>query len=197
MDGDTDPEDFVEVDETRIQGNLSRSWALSDKTNIQASIGAEFSVIDVPTNPLPSRSFFRPKGLLSASHKLSDSWTLRSQIERSVGQLDFGTFVSGVVLAEGIASDGNDGIVPEQSWEAEIELAKQNPTGLSGRATLFYELIEDPIEQIPFFEGDELVGQGPGNLDTDAEVYGITTNLTWVLDEVLNCLLYTSDAADE
>ena len=197
VDGDTDPEDFVEVDETRIQGNLSRSWALSDKTNLQVSLGAEYSEIDVPTSTQDALNFFRPKGLISASHKLDDSWTVRGQIERTVGQLDFGTFVSTVGLTEGTATQGNDQIFPEQSWEAELELEKQNPTGLSGRATLFYNIIEDPIEQIPFIEADGTLNQGPGNLDTNAEVYGITTNLTWVLDEVLNGLRLTAEGAIE
>ena len=165
VDGDTDPEDFVEVDETRIQGNLSRSWALNDKTNLQVSIGAEYSEIDVPTSTQDALSFFRPKGLFSASRKLDDSWTIRGQVERTVGQLEFGTFVSTVGLVDGTATQGNDQIFPEQSWEAELELEKQNPTGLSGRATLFYNLVEDPIEQIPFIDADGTLNQGPGNLD--------------------------------
>ena len=191
--GVTDPEEFVEVEETRIQGNLSRSWAFSEKTNLQASIGAEFSEIDVPTSTQDALSFFRPKGLLSASHKLDDSWTVRAQIERTVGQLDFDTFVSNVGLTEGTATQGNDEIFPEQSWEAELELEKQSSTGLSGRATLFYEVIEDPIEQIPFFDADGTLNQGPGNLDTNAEAYGITANVTWVLDEVLSGLRLTAE----
>ena len=192
-DGISDPAEVVEVKETRLLGNLSRSWALSDKTNIQASIGAEYSVIDVPTSVQDSLTFFRPKGLLSASHKLSDSWTLRGQVERSVGQLDFGTFVSSVSLADGTATQGNDEIFPEQSWEAELEIEKQNTTGLSGRAALFYELIEDPIDQIPFFEADGTLSQGPGNLDTNAQYYGIRTNLTWILNDVLDGLRLTAE----
>ena len=197
VDGDTDPEDFVEVDETRIQGNLSRSWALNDKTNLQVSIGAEYSEIDVPTSTQDALSFFRPKGLFSASRKLDDSWTIRGQVERTVGQLDFGTFVSTVGLVDGTATQGNDQIFPEQSWEAELELEKQNPTGLSGRATLFYNLVEDPIEQIPFIDADGTLNQGPGNLDTNATSYGVTANLTWVLDEVLSGLRLTAEGALE
>ncbi len=193
QDGVSDPADLVEVEETRLLGNLSRSWALSDQTNLQASIGAEYSVIDVPTSDQDSLSFFRPKGLLSASHKLSDNWTLRGQIERSVGQLDFGTFVSSVSLADGTATQGNDEIFPEQSWEAEVELQKQNPSGLSGRATLFYEIIEDPITQLLFIEPDGTFSQGPGNLDSNAQVYGVRTNLTWVLDDILEGLRLTAD----
>jgi len=197
VDGVADPEEFVEVEETRILGNISRSWALNNKTNLQASIGAEYSVIDVPTSTLEAVSFFRPKGLFSASHSIDERWTLRGQIERAVGQLDFGTFVSTVGLVDGTTTQGNDEIVPEQSWEAELELAKQNPTGLSGRATLFYNLIEDPIDQIPFIDVDGTLNQGPGNLDSNAQNYGVTVNLTWVLDDILNGLRVTADGTIE
>jgi len=195
VDGDGDPAELVEVEETRLLGNLSRSWALSDKTNIQASVGAEFSVIDVPTSGEDSRSFFRPKGLLSASHKLNESWTVRGQVERKVGQLNFGTFVSSVSLTNDTETQGNDEIFPEQSWEAELEIQKQDTTGLSGRATVFYELIEDPITQLfSFDENNELV-QGPGNLDSNAQVFGVRSNLTWVLDDTVEGLRLTAEGS--
>ena len=183
-----DEEDHVRVEEDRVQANLSRSWALNSDLNIQTSFGAEYSVIDVTTDDAKSRSFFRPKGLINLSYQLDDAWTLRGQIERSVGQLDFGTFVSTVNLTNGTANSGGN-IVPEQKWQGEIELQKQNSTGLSGRATLFYDIIEDPIEQILF--EDET--QGPGNLNSNAKVYGIEGNITWILDDVLKGLRLTVD----
>lgn len=178
-----DDAETVRVEEDRVQANLSRSWAINDKTNIQTSIGAEYSVIDVTTNDADSQSFFRPKGLANLSYKLDDTWTLRGQLERSVGQLNFGTFVSTVNLTAGTATSGGN-IVPTQTWEAELELQKQSDTGLSGRAKLFYDIVEDPIEQILFEDGT----QGPGNLDSNAKVYGVEGNLTWVLDDVLKGL---------
>lgn len=186
-------DDFVEVEETRLQGDLSRSWALNDRVNLQTSIGAEYSIIDVKTQDRDAPSFFRPKGLLSASYKLEDGWTLRGQIERSVGQLNFGTFVSSVSLAESTTTRGNDQIKPEQRWETEIGLEKQNPKGLSGRATLFYDIVEDPVEQLLFEEDDGSFTQGPGNLETNAQVYGIRGNVTWVLDDVLKGLRLSAD----
>lgn len=186
MNGGDISETAVQVEEDRVQANLTRSWALNAKTNLQASIGAEYSKIDDVLDDQSASTFYRPKGLFSASYALNDTWTLRGEVERSVGQLDFGTFVSTVSLAEGTASRGNR-TTPEQSWESEIELQHQNPTGLSGRASVFYNIIEDPIEQLLFDDGT----QGPGNLDTNAEVYGITGNLTWVLDDVMKGLRVT------
>jgi len=185
--------DAVKVEEERIQANLSRSWAPNDRINLQASIGAEYSVIEVVSENLPSRDLFRPKGLLNASYKLNDEWTLRGGIERRVGQLDFDTFVSTVSLVEGTANQGNDNIVPDQSWETELELQRQNPTGLSGRAKVFYNIIEDRIEQLPFLNADGTISNGPGNLDSNAEVYGAEVNLTWVLNDVLKGLRLTAN----
>lgn len=187
-DGILEEEDNVRVEEDRLQANLSRSWALNPRTNIQTSFGAEYSFIDVTTDDNKADSFFRPKGLANLSYKLNDTWTLRGQIERSVGQLNFGTFVSTVNLTNGTATSGGN-IVPEQKWQGELELQKQNSTGLSGRAKLFYDIVEDPIDQILFDDGT----QGPANLDSNAKVYGIEGNVTWVLDNVLKGLRLSAD----
>lgn len=192
----------VQVEEERYQANVSRSWALDEKTNIQTSIGVEYSVLsgDVTTFIGPdflaadttedvfSESFFRPKGLIDISYNIDEAWTLRSQLERRVGQLDFSTFVSGVNFAAGTETSGGK-IVPVQVWDAELELQHQNTTGLSGTVAAFYEIIEDPIVQV-LFDDDS---QGPANLDSNAEVYGIQGNLTWVLDDVLKGLRLSAD----
>ena len=192
----------VQIDEERYQANLSRSWALNDRTNIQTSVGAEYSILsgDVTSFIGPdflaedtaqeqfSDSFFRPKGLVDISYALDEAWTLRTQLERRVGQLNFGTFVSGVNFASGTETSGGK-IVPAQIWDAELELQHQDSAGLSGTASAFYEIIEDPIVQVLFDDGS----QGPANLDSNAQIYGIRGNLTWVLDDVLKGLRLSAD----
>ena len=197
----------VNVTEDRFQTSLSRSWSLDEHMNVQTSFGAEYSVIssDVriflgpdylpldTTREKASDSFFRPKGLANFSYTLDETWTLRAQIERSVGQLNFGTFVSGVDFASGQETSGGK-IKPEQSWEADLEIQHQNSVGLSARAKLFYNIIEDPIVQIIFDQDGDEITQGPGNLDSNAEVFGIEGSVTWVLDDVLKGLRLTVDA---
>ena len=194
--------EYVDIEEDRVQANLSRSWALNDRTNMQISTGAEYSVISgdvsslVGPDYLPadtvddefSDSFFRPKGFANISFKLDEAWTFRAEVERSVGQLNFGTYVSGVNFASGTETSGGK-IVPEQKWEGELELHHQNSSGLSGRAKVFYQNIQDPILQV-LFDDDS---QGPGNLDNHAHRYGIEGNLTWVLDDVLKGLWLSVD----
>lgn len=189
--------DSVRVEEDRAQVNLSRSWAASDKLNFQTSLGAEYSVLEVLSSNDGPEKFFRPKGFVTASYDLAEDWTLRAELERSVGQLDFGDFVSDVSLAEGTANQGSQSLVPQQSWETGLELEHQNSTGLSGRAKVFYNVIEDRVEQL-LFEADNANGttsfiQGPGNLDTNVQRYGIEGNLTWVLDDTLKGLRLTAE----
>ena len=66
--GTPDTEDFVEVEENRFEGFITHGWKLSDKFNLQTSVGAEYSEIDVVSIDAEPRDFIRPKGTLSASY---------------------------------------------------------------------------------------------------------------------------------
>ena len=171
-----DPEN-VRVEETRTEANLTHSRKVSDKLNLQASIGAEFSQIEVTTNTDPGSDFFRPKGFLALSYDANSRYTWRTKIERAVGQLDFTDFRVSRSLTDGTANTGNVDIVPTQSWNAEIEVERKDSKVLSGTLTFFANFIEDPIDRILFPDGSE----GPGNLD-NAWLYGVNANATWLLD---------------
>jgi len=178
----------VTVEEDRFQANLSRSWSASPKTTLQASLGAEYFIIDTTNNEAEAVKSLRPRGFLNVSHKLNETWTLRGKVERSVDQLDFDDFISTVSLAENTQTEGGT-VKPSQNWEFETELIKQSATGLSGSVSVFYDLIEDPIEQVLFTSG----AQGPANLSENASVYGAEANLTWVLDEYVKGLRLTGE----
>lgn len=178
-DGADDVFETVRVEEKRAEGNLTHSWTLSSKLNLQTSIGAEYSEITVPSDGNEAREFVRPKGFLSASYTLSPTYSLRAKVEREVGQLDFGLFTDGINLTEDFTSSGNSEIVPTQSWNAEIEIDRQDANAISGTARAFINFIEDPIDRILFADGSE----GPGNLDNALE-YGIEANATWLLKSI-------------
>ena len=180
-------EDNVRVEERRTEGFLTHSWKFSDKINIQTSLGAEYSELGAVTSPNPPGKFFRPKGSISASYDASDKHIWRAKIERGVGQLNFGTFVSSVNLSEDIQNTGNVSIVPTQFWDGEIEVERKSGGAISGTAKVFAHYITDPIDQILFINdpndpNDDT--EGPGNLD-DAWRYGIEGNMTWILDDVI------------
>ena len=178
--------DNVRVEELRTEANVTTSWALSKKINLQTSLGAEYSQLEETTGFDPARKFFRPKGFVSASYDYSDKHIFRARVEREVGQLNFNTFVSSVDLTEDITNTGNSLIVPEQFWNGEVEVERKGGGALSGTAKVFARLIEDPIDQIPFLNdpndpNDD--SEGPGNLGS-AFLYGIEGNMTWLLDNI-------------
>lgn len=169
--------DTVRVEEKRTEANLTHSVALTPKINIQTSLGAEYSELDVTTNDEAARAFFRPKGFISASYDANDKYTWRARLERDVSQLNFGTFVSSVDLTDATTNTGNSRIVPTQFWNGELELERKGGGVLSGTASIFARYIEDPIDRILFADGSE----GPGNLDS-AFRYGIEGNMTAIFD---------------
>ena len=178
----------VRIEEDRYQAALTRSWAVNDKLTAQTSLGAEYSEINLATSDEGADSFFRPKGFVNLSYKLKEGWTLRTEVERNVDQLDFDAFVSGVNFASE-TSDSGGRLIPEQRWNSNIEIQRQNSTGLSGRIRLFYNIVEDPLVQQLFDDGT----QGLDNLDSNAQFYGIRGNFTWVLDDVLKGLRLTGE----
>lgn len=169
----------VRVEEKRAESNLTHSWKVTDKVDVQTSIGAEYSQLSVPTVDEPSREFVRPKGFISASYNASETYTWRAKLEREVGQLDFNLFTDGISLTDNFTNSGNSQIVPTQSWNAEVELERLDSEFLSATVRAFVNFIDDPFDRIRFLDGTE----GPGNLDSATE-YGIEANATWLLSSI-------------
>lgn len=178
--GTDDFSDFVEVKENRFEGFITHGWTLSDRFNLQTSIGAEYSEIDVVSIESEPRDFIRPKGTVAASYTVTPEWTLRGSAERRVGQLGFGNFVSTVSVTDQNATEGNDEIVPDQRWVLEAQVQRNIAVGLSGTVTAQVQFLEDQIENIRFADGSF----GPGNIDGGHQ-YSLEADLTWVLDELV------------
>ena len=170
--------DEVRVEEDRIDVRLTDSWTVSDALAVQASVGAENSELGVVGPNQEPRSFFRPKGYLGASYKLDDTYTVRGRVERRVGQLNFGTFVSTRSLTDDRVNTGNDDIVPQQFWDTFIEIERVDTDLLSGSVRAEYTRVDDPIDRRLFADGTD----GPGNLDTAAEIWGISADATLLMD---------------
>jgi hypothetical protein len=167
----------VRVEEDRFNVRLTDSWQIQSDLSLQASIGAEYSSLQVVNPASDARDFFRPKGFAAISYKASDRYSIRARVERSVGQLNFGTFVSDRNLADNLVTAGNDQIKPSQSWDMSVEFERTDDKLISGRIRPYLELIEDPIDRI-------LIGtntEGPGNLE-NATRYGIDVNATLLFD---------------
>jgi len=163
----------VRVEEKRAEGFVSWSRPLTKKLGLQVSLGAEQSEISQPGADRDAQSFTRPKGEISLAYAHSKTIDITTTLKREVGQLDFYDFVSTVNLSEGNESTGNPEIVPQQSWELEIETEAGFGAYGAGTLTLYGAAIEDIVDQVPFGPDNE----GPGNLDS-AIRYGVELDAT-------------------
>ncbi len=166
------------VEEKRAEATVTHSRKLSDKWNLQASGGAEYSQISQNTGL--TRSFFRPNGFVSATYKPNDKLTITTKAERVVGQLSFFDFISSVSLQDNLDTTGNTNLVPQQSWNGEIEFDKNFGNGNTFKAVFYGRLISDRVDRIPVFDDVDptlIVGDAVGNIDS-AQQYGMNLSAT-------------------
>ena len=170
-------DDFVQIDfpqgaggvrEDRYEGLLSLGFPLAANLTIQAIGGAEYSTISQTGSDALSRSFLRPKGSLLAAWAPADGLDVSLELARRVGQLDFGDFLASVNLDRDQANSGNNRLRPQQSWEIELEAARDFGRWGSATLTLFDQYIEDLILIVPVDGG----GAARGNID-NARRYGV------------------------
>jgi len=171
------PEGTGRVSEDRYESLVTISRPLSDKVSAQLVAGGEYSTLVQEGAGGKSRSFFRPKGSLSLSAKLTPTFSANFKLIRRVGQLDFGQFLARVFLDNGNANAGNPDLVPSQQWRFELELAKD--LGVYGRTkvNLVAAFFEDLVDIIPI----GLDGESPGNID-NGQAYAIDWTSTFQLD---------------
>ena len=166
-----DPAESFEVSEDRYEATLTHSRPLGPKWDIQASLGAEYSELSQMRDDrtmIEPREFVRPKGFVSASYKASDDFTIRTRVEREVGQLNFFDFVASVDLVDDLGRDGNPDLVPAQSWLGSVEFDRDFGEGNTLNIEVYGALIEDIVDRIPI----GLDGDAVGNLDS-AMRYGV------------------------
>ncbi|MEM7707271.1 MAG: TonB-dependent receptor plug domain-containing protein [Pseudomonadota bacterium] len=167
------------VEEDRAELTVSYSQTLTERLQLQYSVGGEYSEIRQTGSGGQIRDFIRPKGFVSANWAPSDALDVSLQLERQVGQLRFFDFISSVNINQERVNVSNVDLVPPQSWI--LSLQAQRSLGDLGSLTLSanFEDITDIVDQIPIEGG----GQAPGNLDA-AERWSVSTNVTLLLDPI-------------
>ena len=166
----------VQEDRYEVIGSYGRP--LAKNLTIKLSAGEEYSQLAQVGAGGTTRTFYRPKGELSAAWKFSPQTDINVKLARKVGQLNFFDFLASVDVASNIEKSANPDLVPEQSWDFQVEgvhnLGKLGSTTLR----LYARQIDDIIDYVPI--GAD--GQSPGNLD-HATLYGIESRSTLNLDQ--------------
>lgn len=155
---------------TEYRGELITSYGrpLSDDLTLQATLGGEYSKISQSGAKGQSRSFVRPKGSVSLAWKPQPGIDLSLKVERSVGQLDFFDFVESVDVSQNNGNAGNPGLVPPQSWRAELEATRKLGPWGSLTVNIYGEKFSDIVDSIPITATTE----ARGNLDS-ATSFGV------------------------
>lgn len=165
----------VKEDRYEVMASLGRP--LTSKLSIQLAAGGEYSNLRQIGAGGLSRTFWRPKGLFSAAWKATPRLDVNLKLQRRVGQLNFGDFLARVNLNNESTNAGNVDLVPQQSWEADLEGTRN--LGRFGTTTLrlYGRLYEDVVDIIPI----GATGESIGNIDS-ASAYGAEWKTTFNFD---------------
>jgi hypothetical protein len=166
----------VQEDRYEVVGSYGRT--ITPNLTMKLSAGEEYSQLAQVGAGGTTRTFYRPKGELSAAWKFSPRTDINAKLGRKVGQLNFFDFLASVDVASDIEKSANPDLVPEQSWDLEVEGVHN--LGKLGSTTLrvYGRQIDDIIDYVPI----GATGQSPGNLD-HATLYGIESRSTLNLDQ--------------
>ena len=171
------PNSVAKVEEKRAELMLSYGRPLSPTLSLQASLGGEYSKLSQSGEAGLTRMFYRPKGFVSLAWKATPRLDLSAKIEREVGQLNFFDFVASANVSGGTTNAGNANLVPQQSWNGEIEATRNFGAYGTVTARLYGRQITDIVDFVPIGAN----GQAPGNLDS-ASIYGIEWTSTLNFD---------------
>lgn len=167
------------VRENRYEAIVSHGRPLASNLSMQLTLGGEISEISQTGAGELARRFKRPKGSLSLAWGAMDGLDVNFEIARRVGQLDFGDFLADVNIGDNNTDAGNNQLRPPQSWEIELEIAKNLGAWGSTTLRLFDNRIEDFVAVVLIAGG----GQSPGNID-NARRYGINFDATIRTDPI-------------
>jgi hypothetical protein len=171
------PGGIASVEEERYEVMGSYGRPLSSNVTMKLSAGGEYSQLAQAGAGGTTRTFYRPKGELSTAWKVSPRTDVNVKLARRVGQLNFFDFLASVNLQDEVENAANPDLVPEQSWDFEVETVRNMGTLGSTTVRLYGRLIDDIIDYIPIGTS----GESPGNLES-ATVYGIEWRGTFTLD---------------
>ncbi|KRA61721.1 TonB-dependent receptor [Caulobacter sp. Root655] len=152
----------VKVEELRGEAAGKAVWRPDPKLTVEAGARLEISRITQTGDNNLERDFFYPKPRVMVTWNPNSVDQLRFRLEREVGQLNFGDFVSSADLQAG-TSDGADAkLAPSRSWVGEVAYERRFWGAGSISATLTHAEIQDVNDYKPLDDGSGL--DAPSNI---------------------------------
>lgn len=154
----------VRVEERRGESFVTATWRPRPRLGVEAGARFEVSTITATGDAANERSFFYPKPRLLVTWTPNPTDTFRLRLEREVGQLSFGDFVSSANLTDDRVVAGNIDLEPDQTTV--IELSAERRFWETGSVSLSYshEEITDAIDRLPLVDAAGRIFDAPGNI---------------------------------
>jgi outer membrane receptor protein involved in Fe transport len=168
----------VTVDEKRGEVFAKGVWRPTQTLSVEGSVREEGSRIESSGDVVLQKSLYFTKPRLLLTWAPSADTQVRASLERSVGQLDFTSFVASQSLSAGVVSAGNPNLEPEQAWVSELDLEQHFWGQGAVVATYRHSKINDVVDRAPFGSFDAPANIGAGTKDE------FILNLTAPLDRL-------------
>lgn len=157
------PSADVRVEEVRGEFFGQATYRPFSTLTLEAGVRFETSDISETGDATDDRSFFYAKPRFTLAWDLSKDAQLRLRVEKKVGQLDFGSFVSTTNFAQNQINAGNPDLRPDQRWQYEAALERRFWSKGSVVVTATHEEITDVVDLIPIV-GPGYAFDAPGNI---------------------------------
>jgi len=153
----------VQVEEERYELFGKAVWHPLPHWTFESGLRHEGSQISSrgEVNLKKTLSFDKPR--LAVTWAPGEATQVRLNIERVVGQLDFGDFTAGTSQNSGLVTAGNPDLVPEQAWVSEATLEQRFLGTGSVSVTLRHSDLTDVIDRAPVFTATEAF-DSPANI---------------------------------
>lgn len=155
------PSTDVRVAEGRGEAFANANWRIGPKLRLEGGLRVEASTIRQSGDQGLTRFFVFPKPRLLLTWNAREKTQVRLLLERQVGQLDFGAFVTNTSLQDDLTNAGNPELEPDRTWSAEAALEQR--WGAQGSATLRlgYDDLQAAPDLVPVLDQFD----APGNLN--------------------------------
>ena len=167
----------VRVEERRGEVFGTSTWRLSPRLSTEAGMRIEISTIaqSGDTNLEKSLTYYKPRVAVTWSPTPVDQFRLR--VEREVGQLDFGDFVSSVAFSTGMGTAGNADLEPSKTWVVEAAYERKFWTDGAIVFRVEHDEITDATDRVPVI-GPGYAFDAPGNIgDGTSDTLSVSLNL--------------------
>jgi hypothetical protein len=173
----------VDVEEKRGELFGKIVWQALSTVTIEGGVREEGSNIASTGDVVQEKTLYytKPRALLTWSPDADTQVRLR--VERSVGQLDFSSFVASTSFSAGVVTVGNPRLVPEQDLISEAALERRFWGRGSIVLTLRHTEISQAVDRAPIFQAGGGTFDAPANIG-DGTKDEESINLTVPLDKL-------------